>query len=121
MTSKRRLAQLKNARLASVAHFQKRKLERIFNTEQPRIDDNELNANDTGDTGNTGDTGDTGADTDEEGTWFWNQSANELESNSECDGYSDSEGDSGLEAKGEESRTEKRAPPPKSTKRNKME
>ena len=79
MTSKRRLAQLKNARLASVAHFQKRKLERIFNTEQPRIDDNELNANDTGDTGNTGDTGDTGADTDEEGTCFWNQSANELE------------------------------------------
>ena len=79
MTSKRRLVQLKNARLASVAHFKKRKLERILNTEQPRIDDNELNANDTGDTGNTGDTGDTGADTDEEGTWFWNQSANELE------------------------------------------
>ena len=110
MTSKRRLVQLKNARLASVAHFKKRKLERILNTEQPRIDDNELNANDTGDTSNTGDTG---AHTDEEGTWFWNQSANELDSNSECDGYSDSEGDSGLESKGEESTSEKRAGPPK--------
>ena len=124
MTSKRRLAQLKNARLASVAHFQKRKLERIFNTEQPRIDDNELNANDTGDTGNTGDTGDTGADTDEEGTWFWNQSANELESDSECDGYSDSERDSGPEAEGEGSRTEKGVPShnqPKEIKWNKKE
>lgn len=80
MTKKQRPAQLKNARLVSVAHFKKRKLERIPNTEQPRINNNELNTNDTGDTG------DTGADTDEEGTWFWNQSANELESDSECDG-----------------------------------
>ena len=105
LTIKRRLAQLKNARLASVAHFKKQKLERIPNTEQPRIDDNELNTNDTGDTG------DTGADTDEEGTWFWNQSANELESDSECDGYSDSEGDSGPEAEGGGSKTEKEALP----------
>ena len=104
MTNKRRLAQLKNVRPASVAHFKKRKLERISNTEQPRINDNELNTNDTGDTG------DTGAATDEEGTWFWNQSANELESDSECDGYSDSEGDSGPEAEGEGSKTEKEAP-----------
>ena len=65
MTSKRRLAQLQNARLASVAHFKKRKLERTHrpNTEQPRIDDNELST-----TGDTGDTGDTDADTDEDGT-----------------------------------------------------
>ena len=105
LTNKRWLAQLKNARLASVAHFKKRKLERIPNTEQPRIDDNELNTNDTGDTG------DTGADTDEEGTWFWNQSVNESESDSECDGYSDSEGDSEPEAEGEGSKTEKEAPP----------
>ena len=84
MTSKRWLAQLQNAKLAAIAHFKKRKLERTHrpNTEQPRIDDNELSTDDTGD---TGDTGDTDADTDEEGTWFWNQSANELESDSECD------------------------------------
>ena len=106
MTSKRRLAQLQNARLASVAHFKKRKLERTHhpNTEQPRIDDNELSTTD-----DTGDTDDTDADTDEEGTWFWNQSANELESDSECDGYSDEEGDLGPEG----SRTEEEAPPQK--------
>ncbi|MCJ1343309.1 hypothetical protein MMC31_001502 [Peltigera leucophlebia] len=106
MTSKRRLAQLQNARLSSVAQFKKRKLERTHrpNTEQPRIDDNELSNTD-----DTGDTGDTDADTDEEGTWFWNQSANELESDSECDGYSDEEGDLGLEG----SRTEEEAPPQK--------
>ena len=53
MTKKRRLAQQKNARLASVAHFKKRKLERIPSMEQPRIDDNELNTKDTGDTAKT--------------------------------------------------------------------
>ena len=108
MTNKRQLAQLKEARLASVAYFKKRKLERISNTEQPRIDDNKLNTNDTGNAGNTGNTG---ADMDKEGTWFWNQSANELESDSECDGYSDSEGDSKPEAEEEGSKTEKEAPP----------
>ena len=91
MTSKRRLAHLKNARLASVAHSKKQKLERTHrpNTEQRCIDDNELSTSDTGDTG------DTNVDTDEEGTWFWNQSANELKSDSESDGYSDEEGDLG--------------------------
>ena len=75
----------KNARLASLAHFKKQNLERTHrpNTEQPRIDDNELS------TSNTGDMGDTDADTDEEVTWFWNQNANELESDSGYDGYSD--------------------------------
>lgn len=65
MTNKRRLAQLKDARLESLAHFKRRKLDRISNTEQARIDDNELN------------TSNTGADKDEEGTWYWNQSTNE--------------------------------------------
>ena len=108
MTSKRRLAQLQNARLASVTYFKKRKLEQTHRpyTEQPRIDDNELSTNDTGDTG------DTNADKDEEGTWFWNQSANELESDSECNGYSNEEGDLGPEG----SRTEEEAPPQKRAK-----
>ena len=105
MTSKRRLAHLKNARLASVAHFKKQKLEQAqrLNTEQPRIDDNKPS---------TSDTGDTDADTDEEGTWFWNKSANELESDSECSGYSDEEGDLGPEG----SRTEEEAPSQKQPK-----
>lgn len=89
MTKKQWLAQLKNAELASVAHFKKQKFEQIPNMEQLRINDNELNTKDTGNTSNAG------ADTDTKRTWFWNQSANELESDSECNGYSDSEGDSG--------------------------
>ena len=111
-TSKRRLAHLKNARLASVAHFKKQKLEQAhrFSTEQSRIDDNELS---TSDTGNTGDTDvDTDADTDEEGTWFWNKSANESESDSECSGDSEEEGDLAPEG----SRTEQEAPSQKQPK-----
>ena len=106
MTSKQRLAQLQNARLASVAHFKKRKLERTHrpNTEQPCIDDNKLNIDDTGDTD---------ANTDEEETWFWNQSANKLESDSECDEYSNEEG--GLGPK--RSRTEEKALPQKQPKK----
>ena len=98
MTSKRRLAHLKNARFSSIAHLKRQKLKRTqrLNTEQPRIDDNEFS---------TSDMGDTGADTDEEGTLFWNKSANELEFESECDGYSD-EGDLGPEG----SRTEEEVP-----------
>lgn len=101
-TSKRRLAHLKNARLASVAHFKKRKLEQShqFSTEQSRIDDNKLCTSDTGNTG------DTEADTDEEGTWFWSKSAHESESDSECSGDSDEEGDLAPE----KSRTEQKAP-----------
>lgn len=105
MPSKRRLAHLKSARLASVEHFKKKKLEHIHepsesDTEQPqqpcephqprqprtRICDNQLSTNDTN---NTDDTEDEGKD---KGTWFWNESANESESYSECDGYSDEEG-----------------------------
>ena len=66
--NKQRLAQLKEARLASVTHFKKWKLERISNTEQPRINDNELNTNNTGDAGDASNMGDTNADTNEEGT-----------------------------------------------------
>lgn len=98
MTSKRRLAHLKNARLTSVAHFRKQKLEQTqrLNTEQPCIDDNELS---------TSDTGDTDADTDE-GIWLWNKSANGSKSDSECSEYSDEEMDLGPER----SRTEEEAP-----------
>lgn len=79
MTSKPRLAHLKNARLASVAYFKKQKPERTqaSNTERPRIDDNEPS---------TSDAGDMDVDTEEEETWSWNKSANESESNSECGG-----------------------------------
>ena len=73
--------------------------------EQPRIDDNEPS---------TSDTGDKDVDTDEEGTWFWNKSANESESDSKCSGYSDEEGDLGPE----ESR---RSPLAKTTKGDKIE
>ena len=104
-TSKRRLAHLKNAILASVAHFKKQKLEQAqrLNTEQPCIDDNELS---------TSNTGDTDADMDEERTWFWNKSVNESESDSECSGDSDEEGDLAPEG----SRTEEEAPSQKQPK-----
>lgn len=86
---KRQLAHLKNTRLASVEHFKKQKLKRSqsTNTEQLR----------------TSDTRDT---EDREGVWFWNESANETDSDSECGGESD-EGE--LDCGPEESRTEKEA------------
>lgn len=43
-------------------HFTKQKLEQISNTEQPCINNNELNTNNTGNTGNAS------ADTNEENT-----------------------------------------------------
>lgn len=81
--------------------------------DQPRINDNELNT--TNDTGNTGNTD---VDMDEKGTWFWNQNANELESDSECNGYSDKERD----LRPKRSRIEEKAFPqkrPKEINRNK--
>ena len=111
MTNKRRFAQLKEARFASIAHFKKQKLEQISNTEQPRINDNKLNTNNMGDASNTGNMGNTSVDTDEKGTWFWNQSANELESDLECDRYSDSKRNSEPEVEEKGSKTEKKAPP----------
>ena len=91
--SKQRLAYLKNARLALVAHFKKQKLEQAycFNIKHSCIDDNELNTSNTGNTGNTD--MDTDADTDEEGTWFWNKSANESESDLGYSGNFKEEGD----------------------------
>lgn len=93
---KRQLAHLKNTRLASVEHFKKQKLKRSqsTNTEQLRIDDDQLRTSDTRDT------------EDREGVWFWNESANETDSDSECGGESD-EGE--LDCGPEESRTEKEA------------
>ena len=106
-TSKRRLAHLKNVRLASVGHFKNEQAHR-FSTEQSRIDDNELSTSDTGNTGDTdADTdADTKADTDEEGTRFWNKSANKLQSDLECSGDSEKEEDLALER----SRTEQKTP-----------
>ena len=81
MQSKRRLEHLKKARLASVEHFKRQKLSQIpppSNTKQPRIDDAQ---SDTADTDNT----------EDEATWFWNESANETESDSEGGGKSDVE------------------------------
>ena len=74
--------------------------------EQPCIDDNKLNTDDISDTSNTD------IDTDEKGTWFWNQNINKLESNSECNGYSDEEKDLGPKR----SKTEEEIPPQKQLK-----
>ena len=91
---KRQLAHLKKARLASAEHFKKRKLEQTpsHSSEQLRIDDNQddnqLRIDD-----NQLDTSDTDGTSDQEGenTWFWHESANELESDTEDEGYSDEE------------------------------
>lgn len=42
-----------------------------------------------------GNTGNTDVDMDEKGTWFWNRRANVLESDLECNGYSNKERDLG--------------------------
>lgn len=97
---KRQLAHLKNARLASVEHFKKQKLARSqsTNTEQLRIDDDQLRASDT---------------EVREGVWFWNKSANETDSDSECSERPDEEeldgGPGELDGGPWESRTEKEA------------
>ena len=102
---KRQLAHLKKAKLASVEHFKKQKLEhQTHDTERFRINDNQVRTSDTYDTDDTNDTDDT-KEVEEEGkTWFWHESANESESDTEDEdgGYSDPEG--------EESRTEKETP-----------
>ena len=107
---KRQLAQLKKARLASVEHFKKQKLEdQTHHTEQLRID-NQVRTSDTHNTDDTNDTEDTKEVEEEEETWFWHESANESESDTEDDGgYSDIER--------EESKTEEEAAPPKPPKK----
>lgn len=53
--------------------------------------------------------GNTGANINKKRTWFWNQIANQLESNSKYNRYSDLEGDLGSEAEEKEFKTEKKA------------
>lgn len=81
MPSKRQLAHLKNARLASVEHSKKRQLERsqLTNTELLRIDDDQFCTSDTSDT------------EDRKYIWFWNESANITDSVSDCGGISGEE------------------------------
>ena len=106
--TKCQLAHLKKARLASVEHFKKQKLEhQTRDTEQLRINDNQVRTSDTYDTDDTNDTDDTEEIEEEGKTWFWHESANESESDTEDEdgGYPDPE------PEGEESRTEEEAPP----------
>ena len=73
MPIKRRLQHLKAARAASVESFKKRRLEAssLPNSARLQIDNDKLS---------TGDTSDTDG---ESGIWFWNESANETNSDSE--------------------------------------
>lgn len=82
MPSKRRREQWKSARAASLEVFKKRRLEASLlpNSAQLRIDDRKLS---TADTTNTDDTDDMD---NESGTWFWNKSANETDSDTEEEG-----------------------------------
>ena len=77
------LAHLKKARLASGEHFKKRKLEQtqLFSAEQLCINENQFDTSDTDGT----------SDIENEDTWFWHKSANDLESDMEDDGYFDEE------------------------------
>ena len=74
MPSKRHRAQRDAARAASVEIFKKRRLEAssLLNSEQLNTDDNKLNTIDTSDD-----------ESDSVGTWFWNESANENDSDFE--------------------------------------
>ena len=95
MTSKRQRQQRNAARAASNEVFKKTRLEaRSLPTAQSEIDDNKLITVDT-------------SDTEGEETWFWNESANETNSDTE------EEGDDvdGLDSDLEESRTERAVSP----------
>ena len=87
--------QWKSARAASLEHFKKKRVEAslLSNSAQLRIDDNKLITADT---------------TDTEGTWLWNESANETDSDTEEEGNGDID-EIGLE--GDESRTEEAVGP----------
>ena len=98
MTSKRQRAQRNAARAASNEVFKKRRLEaRSVPTirSQSKIDDDKLSTIDTTDT------------EEEEETWFWNESANETNSDTEEDG----DDVDGLDLDLEESRTERAVSP----------
>lgn len=62
-----------------IEYFKKRKLEAssLPKSAQPRIDDDKLSTDDTSDTEG------------ESGIWFWNESADEIDSNSEEEGELD--------------------------------
>ena len=74
MPSKRQRAQRNAARAASIQTFKKRRLEASspLNSEQLNTDDDKLSTIDT--TDNDGDSAE---------TWYWNESANETDSDSE--------------------------------------
>lgn len=81
MRSKRRLEQLKSARAAAVQSFKKRRSEAssVLNSTKLEIDDDKLSTADTSDT---------------EGksrTRFWNESANEIDSDAEEGGDKEKE------------------------------
>lgn len=79
--SKRRLAHLKKARLASVEYFKRKKLEREkHDTEHLCIDDDQAGAIDTHHADNPNDTVDMKEVENEGETRFWNEGASELES-----------------------------------------
>lgn len=73
MPNKRRREQLKSARAASLEVFKKRRSEAnsLPNSAQLRVDDRKLSTADTTDTEG------------ESGTWLWNESANETDSDTE--------------------------------------
>lgn len=84
MPSKRRLDQLKSARAAAVQACKKRKSEAssVLNA-HPEIVDDKLSTTDTSNT------------EDESGTWFWNESANESDPDTE-EGEEDDKNESDL-------------------------
>ena len=87
MPTKCRLNQLKSARALAVKACKRRKFEAsLFVNSQPEIEDDKLNAADTSDT------------EVESGTWFWNDSANESDLDTE-EGEDGDENESELEVK----------------------
>lgn len=92
MPNKRRREQLKSARAASLEVYKKRRSEAnsLPNSAQLRVDDRKLSTADTTDTEG------------ESGTWFWNESANETDSDTEDEENGNHEKD----LEGNESRTE---------------
>ena len=79
MRLKRQRQHLKASGTASIESFKKRKLEAssLHESAQPQIDDDKLSTDDTSDTEG------------ESAIWFWNESANEIDSDSEEEGELD--------------------------------
>ena len=87
MTSKRQREQRNAARAASNEVFKKRRLEArsLSKSAQPKVDDDKLSTVNTSDT------------EDESETWFWHESANETNSDTEEEGDDVAESDLDLE------------------------